>query len=880
MRRLRFERLRRLGWAPDVKVEVDSELRHHLDLLIADGMRRGLSRDAAERQARSRFGSDQTVRQACEQLARSRDRTERRRDLLADLRDDFRWTIRSLRRSPAYALGSGLTLAIVVLANALVWTLVYAVLIRPLPYSDPDRLVALNERIPAGDLWELSLPNLEGLRTQANSFQGLAGWYRNEATLVNEDRPRVSVALVTTDFFSLLGTPPLLGRVLLPGDQTGTEGQALVLSEATWRTHLGADSAILGRSVTLNTDRFTVVGVMPASFRFPHPAIAAWVPWGPIADWMRNRSVHLLQVVGRMAPGTDLPAASAEAATIMNRIQAQYPGEDPEHTVVVRDLQSSLTGSVRTTLLLLLGSVGAVLLLASANLAGLAATRTASRQGELALRAALGASRWRVTRQLVVESLVLGLAAGAAGLLAALLLLEPALRLLPAEVPRPAAITLDVTVAAITLGLAALAGLAIGLIAAWRGAGQDPARQLRSSSAVATQSVERLRLQRVMVATQLALSLILLAGAGLLLRSFREVLRVDPGYRTERTLTAMVSLPSDRYTSQQVPEWYLNLPARLAQVPGVLEASAVNSLPLAGGDGRGDLTIEGQSFGPGLAPAAIYRRVLPNYFHTMGIPLLRGREFTDRDRGAGDMVVIVSRSIAERYWPGQDPVGKRIKVGPPAGEPWLTIVGVVGDVRHSDLEAEPSLDTYEPHAQRPRATMGITVHTASDPAALTPALRAALRADDPELPVWDIRTLSQRVGSSVAARRFTTGVTAAFGAMALLLAGVGLYGVTAYGVGRRRREFAIRLALGAKPERVRGQVLRESLHVTAIGVGVGLPAALLLTRLIGSLLYDVSPSDPAVFGVTLLVLALTTVAATWFPAQRATAVDPVVALRE
>ena len=880
MRRLRFEGLKRLGWKPEVEVEVGDELRHHLDLLIADGIRRGLSPSEAEREALARFGSNETVRRACEELARSRDRAERRLDLLADLRDDFRWTIRSLLRSPAYALGSGLTLALVVLANALVCTLVYAILIRPLPYAEPGRLVALNERTPAGDLWELSQPNLEALRSQSTGFEGLAGWNRNEATLVSEESPRVSVALVTADFFSVLGTPPMLGRVLLPADQNGTEGQALVLSEAAWRTHFGADPAILGRSVTLNTDHFTVVGVMPASFRFPHPAVAAWAPWGPIADWMRNRSVHLMQVVARLAPGTDLPAASAEAATIMSRVQNQHPGEDPEHTLVVRGLQASLTGGVRTTLFLLLGSVGAVLLLASANLAGLAATRTASRQGELALRAALGASRWRVTRQLVVESLVLGLGAGAAGLIAALLLLEPALRLLPAEVPRPAAITLDFTVAAVTLGLAALAGIGIGLVAAWRGGGQDVARQLRSTGAGATQSIERLRLQRLLVATQLALSLILLAGAGLLLRSFQQVLEVDPGYHTERVLTAMVSLPSTRYTGRQVPEWYLGLPARLGQLPGVIQASAVNSLPLSGGDGRGDLTIEDQGFGPGLAPAATYRRVLPNYFSTMGIPLLRGREFTDRDRGAGELVVIVSRSIAERYWPGQDPIGKRIKVGPPEGEPWLTIVGVVGDVRHTDLEAEPLLDTYEPHAQRPRATMGIVVHTASDPAALTTSLRIALRADDQELPVWEIRTLSERLGSSVASRRFTTGVTAGFGAMALLLAAVGVYGVTAYGVGRRQREFAIRLALGAKPDRVRGQVLRESLRVATIGVLAGLPLALVLTRLIASLLYDVSPADPAVFGLTVLLLVLTTIAATWLPAQRTTAVNPVDALRE
>ncbi|HEX9892921.1 MAG TPA: ABC transporter permease [Gemmatimonadales bacterium] len=881
MRRLLFgKQLRRLGWKPGVQAEVEDELSHHLELMISEAMQRGLSREEAEAQARLRFGADAAVRAACEELARSRDRSGDRLALLADLRDDLRWAVRSLRRSPAYTLSSGLTLALVVAANALVFTLAYGILFRPLPYPDSGRLVALNERIRAGDVWEVSVPNLEALQSQSRSFAGLAGWYGSEATLVSEDTPRVSLGLVTAEFFPTLGTPAAMGRTLTAADQQSAEGRPVVLSHAAWQTHFGGDLAILGRAITLNTEQLTVVGVMPASFRFPTPDVAAWAPWGPIQPWMRNRSVHIMQVVGRLRPEVSLAAAATELATIMQRVQAEHPGEDPAHTVLVRDLKTTLTGNARLTLLLLLGSVGAVLLLACANLAGLTVTRASQREGEFAMRAALGASRWRLIRQLVVESTLLALVAGGVGIGCAAGLVTPMLGFLPAAVPRPGPIGLDLTVVAVTLVVAGSAGVIIGVIAAIRAARHDPALRLRTTGQAATASVSRLRLQRGLVATQMALSVVLLAGAGLLLQSFREVLRIDPGYRTDSTLTAMVSLPSSRYSPSQVIRWYQDLPARLERISGVVSASAVSSLPVSGGLAQGDLTLEDQAFAPGQAPAVSYRRVLPNYFRTMGIPLIRGREFTDQDRGEGAMVVVVGQSLADRFWPNQDPVGKRIKVGPPGGEPWLTIVGVVGDARYDQLEQPPRLDTYEPHAQRPRGTMGVVVRTAGDPLGLADAVRSGLREGDPVLPVWNVQSMDDRVSGSLDGRRFTTSILTGFGVAALLLAAIGIYGVSAYSVGRRRREFAIRLALGARPATVQRQVLRESLRVAGLGIMLGLPAGIVLTRMIRALLFDVSPSDPRIFGSAILLLGAAVLAATWLPARSATRTDPVTALRE
>ncbi|HKP29581.1 MAG TPA: ABC transporter permease [Gemmatimonadales bacterium] len=873
-RRLGFgARLKGFWWKPDAAHEVAEELTHHFELLVRDAMDRGLSREAAMAEARTRFGDPGLVRRECEDLAQARDRKVSMREMLADLRDDLRWTLRSLRRSPAYALASGSTLALVVAANALVFTVVYAVLLRPLPYPEPDRLLGLNEGSTEGFVQEISWPNLEDLRAGAKGVASIGAWLDWDVTLVTEDTPRISIAYTTPDFFPVLGRSAMLGRTLEPSDE-----KALVLSHGAWQTYFGADPAILGRVITLNSDVLTVVGVMPPSFRFPDARIAAWMPLGPVPDWMRNRAVHIFQGIARLEPGVARDQGEVRLVQALAQAQSGHPGEDGPHGLAVRSLRERLTGDARPVLMLLLGSVAAVLLLACANLAGLTATRALQRESELSLRAALGASRGRLVRQLVVESLVLGIAGGVVGLALAAVALPRLLGMLPSDLPSPTAVVLDRTVAIGTLGVALLAGLGIGLVAAFRASRSDPARKMQGSTA-STAGRERLLLQRSLVAAQVAISLVILAGAGLLLRSFRAVVGVDPGFRTDGLAVATVALPSSRYKTDAMVAWYAGLPERLGAVPGVLSASAVSSLPITLGDGKGDISIEGRTFAMGEAPGLSYRRALPNYFRTVGIPLIQGREFDARDNG-DQMVVIINEALARKFWPGGDAIGKRIKIGPPEREPWLTIVGVVGDVHNEALERAVGFDTYEPHAQRPRGTMSVVVRTSGNPRAVAPLVRGVLQQNDAGLPVWGVGTMEERVRGSLAPRRFTAGVLTAFGASALLLASIGIYGVAAYLVGRRKREFAIRLALGASGTQVRRLVVGESLRVVLIGIVIGLPAGLALTSLIRGLLFNVKPGDPLSHLLAAGLLGALAIAATWLPARRATKADPVSSLRE
>lgn len=874
-RRLGFgARLRGLWWKPDPIDEVADELAHHVELLVQAGMSRGLSREAAIAEARERFGDAAPVQLECQALAEARDRRVSLRELLADLRDDLRWTLRSLRRSPAYAFASGTTLALVVAANALVFTVVYAVLLRPLPYPEPERLLGLNERTTEGIVQEISWPNLDDLQAGANGVASIGAWVENEVTLISDDTPRLTVAVTTPGFFPVLGTAAMLGRTLEPSDVF-----TVVLSHGAWQTWFGADPGVVGKTVTLNYQPFTVVGVMPPGFRFPDGRIAGWTPLGPVPEWMRNRSVHIFQGIARLEAGVAPEQGRMRLEQALAQAQSAHPGEDNPHRLEVLSLRARLSGDSKPVLMLLLGSVGAVLLLACANLAGLTATRALQRESELSLRAALGASRGRLVRQLVVESLVLGLAGGLAGLAIATAVLPALLGFLPRDLPSPTAVAIDRPVAFVTLAIAVLAGLGIGLVAALRASRSDPARKIQGGTAP-TPGRERLLLQRSLVAAQVAISLVILAGAGLLFRSFRAVVEVDPGFRSEGLAIATVALPPSRYGERPaVIAWYAALPERLANLPGVVAASAVSTLPVSLGDGKGDLTIEGRPFALGEAPGLSYRRALPNYFRTVGIPLIQGREFDSRDTG-GTMVVIINESLAKRFWPGGDALGKRIKIGVAEREPWLTIVGVVGDVHNEALETAPGFDTYEPHAQRPWSLMNVVVRTSGSPSAIAPLLRGVLRESDPGILVWSVGTMDERVRASLAPRRFTAGVLTAFGGAALLLASIGIYGVAAYMVSRRKREFAIRLALGARGGQVRRQVVQESLRVVVIGILVGLPAGLAVTSLIRGLLFNVKPADPVSHLLAAATLGALAVAATWLPARRATKADPVSSLRE
>jgi putative ABC transport system permease protein len=796
--------------------------------------------------------------------------------------NDLRYALRQLLHQPGFSVVAILTLALGIGANTAIFSVVRGVLLEPLPFPDPGALAVVREvRVGTGGASEVSYPNFADLRSQTTAFARLSAYVRQTLTMqgMGAEPARVVVGMAADDLFATLGVSVWRGRGFATEDQQPGAPRTALVTHRFWEASLNADTTIVGRSLRLNQDVVTVIGILPRGFDFPDEDVALWVPLEPLRDQapLPNRQAHVLTVIGRLGAGTSIDRAAVELETIAAGLQERDPAADPRHGFTAASLHDAVVGDARPTLLVLLGAVGFVLLLACANVADLMLARSLARQREMAIRAALGAGRWRIARQLLLEALLLSAGGALVGLILAWWSVEALTTGLADWIPRPAAVTLDLTVLLGTLALAVLAAVAFGFAPALRAAAVD----LRSSL------VERApggsaggRLRAALTVAQVAISLVLLAGAGVTLRGLWRLQQVDPGFDPRNLLTMSVSLSgSDIADTEGVIAFYRALPDALRGVPGVVAVSGVNVPPISGGDSHGQLSVEGPPFAPGDAPSASFRRTLPDYFRTMGIPILLGRDFAPQD-GTGDAaVVVVNEALARRAFPDGQPLGRRIKVGTAPTEPWLTIVGVVGDVHNEGLATEPELATYEPHPQRPWTTMTIVVRTAGEPLAVVGAVREVVRRAGGEIPVYDITTMPRRIAASLGGRRFTLTLLGAFAATALLLAAVGLYGVVAYGVTRRTREFGVRVALGARSSGVVGLVLRQGLALVGLGIVLGVPAAALLTRSMGSLLYDVGPSDPAtlvaVSGVLLAVAAL----AAWVPARRAARIDPMEALR-
>jgi putative ABC transport system permease protein len=561
-------------------------------------------------------------------------------------------------------------------------------------------------------------------------------------------------------------------------------------------------------------------------------------------------------------------------------VEDEYPGEDPEHGVTMVPLHQQIVGDVRPALLTLLGAVAFVLLIACTNVANLLLTRAVSRHKETGIRVALGADRWRITRQLLVEGTVLALLSGVVGLALAVGGVRVILASLPAYVPRTEEIRVDAAVLGATLAVALGTGLLFGLVPALKASRPDLNHELKEGSAGATVGRMRHRTHYALAVGEVALAGALLVGATLMLDSFRRMRGVDPGFDPENLTTMTVTIPNDRYrTAGEVVDYYLGLPERLEALPGIATVSAVNWLPVSGGESRGSITIEARPFAPGEAPGASFRRILPNYFSAMGVPLLQGREFVERDRGEGEFVVIINEHFARAFWPDDSPIGSRIKVGPAEQEPWLTVVGVVADVHNVGLDISPQFATYEPHAQRPWRTMNLAIRTDGDPQPVTRVVRNELRARDPNILIYNNSTMQMRITESLADRRFLTSLIGLFSAVALALTAVGIYGIMGYTVTQRLREMGIRMALGAGTVHVHRLVLRQSAGLSLGGIGIGFVLALGLTRFMRSLLFGVSTTDPVIFIVSGTVLIAVALLAAYLPARRATRVDPVTVLR-
>jgi putative ABC transport system permease protein len=803
---------------------------------------------------------------------------------------DLKYGLRTLGKAPGFTAIAVATLALGIGANTAIFSVVDAVLLRPLPYAHPGQLVGVFEAKPGQGIASagVSSLDLEVLRGQNRVFSEMAGITAHDLTLTGRGEPSVVRTVVSTpQLFSVLGAKPLVGRAFVPEDGKRGAAPVVILSETLWRTRFGADPKIVGSSITLDKRQFTVIGVMPGSFRSPFftESREVWIPvaqdplFGP---WMAQRGVHLLLVLGRLKPGVSVEQARAEMEAISARLGQEFP-VDAGWTARVAPLDRMIVGNVKSALLVLLGAVGLVLLIACANIANLLLARATSRAKEMGIRIALGAGRARIVRQLLTESAVLGLLGGAAGILLAYLGVQGLVSFIPPGLPQLRAIGVDGRVLAFALLLSVAASLLFGLAPALFAADSDLRVSLKEGAGRSGEGGGRRRARSVLAVTEMAVAMVLLAGAGLLLHSFIALTSVRPGFDTQNVLKADISLPRYEYsTPQQWTALTNQLMARIHAQPGLQDSAMAVPLPLAQQRVKFPFTIVGNAPPPpGTATTADYVSVSPNYFHVMDIPLLSGRVFNRQDAISSPRVAIISQAMARRYFPHQNPLGRHIVFGfPPDSNVSREIVGVVGDVRDVALSEAPEPMMYVPFAQAPFWGGAVVVKSALAPASVLAAIRGQVQGIDPDLPVTDFESLSYAVSSSVAQPRFRTLLLGLFGVMALVLAAAGIFGVISYSVSRRTHEIGIRLALGASPGSIRRMVLREGVNLAAAGLGIGLVAAFAFTRLLRGELYGIGATDPFTYAGAAILLAGVALAACYFPARRAMRLEPVVALRQ
>jgi putative ABC transport system permease protein len=787
-----------------------------------------------------------------------------------------------LAKRPGFTVVAVFTLALGIGANSAIFSVVNGVLLRPMTLEEPDRLIKIWETFLPGGQGTVSVPNLRDWREQNTVFNGIAAYNFSSLNLGGQDSPeRLSGAIVSTNFFDVVGVQPRLGRAFRAGEDEAGRNHVALLSHRLWQRAFGGDAGVVGKDVLLNGESYTVIGVMPPEFRFPSRLTEMWVPLVIPPDLVNKRDNHWMFTLARLKPDVGFERAREQMITIAKRLEQQYPDSQAGRSVFLIPLQEETVQGIRPALRALMFAVGFVLLIACANVANLLLARATSRRREIAVRTALGAGRLRLVRQLLTESLLLAAAGGALGLALAKWGVAALLVLAENFLPRANEVGLDWRVAAFTAALSLLTGIFFGLIPALQSSRVDLQSTLKEGAGAGS-GAQTNWLRGALVVGELAATLVLLIGSGLLIKSFIRLYETDLGFKAENVLTMSLALPQSKYPdAQAAAAFHQKLIERVASLPGARSAGVINYLPLQQWGFNGGIAIEGQgAYEPGRAPLAEFRAISPDYFRTMGVPLIRGRFFTAEDQGNSGPVVIVNQTLAQRYMPGQDPIGKRIRA---IGNDWRTVVAVVGDVRQSGVTQAVRAEVFVPVTQAIWApltqTMSLAMRADAEPEALIAAVRTAVREVDPAQPVFNVKTMEAVVADSISDRRLNMLLLGIFAAVALTLAVIGIYSVMSYTVSQSAREIGIRMALGARPMDVWKLVVGQGMVLTLVGVSLGVAGAFGLTRLMATLLYGVTATDPLTFAAVSALLALVALLACFVPARRATKVDPMVALR-
>ncbi len=877
-------RTRALVHHKQVEDELDEELRFHFDRQVEKLMGSGMSEKEAKRQARLSFGGHEQVKEDC--------RDARGTSLIELTIDDARYAVRQLWANPTFALVMIFTLALSIGANSAIFSVINGVLLKGLPYEQPERLVRIFLSSHDYPKFPLNPWDFLDFRARNHSFESMAAFTRGDMQLSGDGEPvRLNGFGVTSGYFRVLGLHPQLGREFDFEAEVPGNGLQVILSDRVWRTRFGADANIVGRKITLNMQPFTVIGVMPPGTEHPGnvyhsvaygESVDVWWPFS-FAGNSNQRGSHFIEGIARLKPGVSVDQARGEMNAIMAQIGREHSANGTGWSVLVVPLYSEVVGNTRRMLLVLLGAVGIVLLIACANAANLLLARASARQREIAVRLALGAPRLRIIRQLITESLIIALTGGVLGLALAFGGVRALVSLLPSDFPRAHDIHVSLPVLAFTLGISVLTGILFGLAPALQASRTDPKTGLQQGSRTSTATRPQNRLRNTLVVAEVSLACVLLIGAGLMLRTFLNLIHLDPGFREDRVLTATLSLPRVRYkTGQQTAQFYSRLSTSLSQLPGVESAGAGSDLPWTGYDeNNGGWTIEGKKPAPHEEFHARYHMATPGYFSAMGIPLLEGRFFTEADKKGAPWVLVINHAMAQKYWPGEEVIGKRISFddNPKKDEDWMTVVGVVGDVKDqpNSASAEPAFWWSEYEAPEP--DMSIAIRTQSDPRQVADGLRDAVHRLDPELAVADVKLMDQVANASISTPRFTFVLVGLFAALAVVLAAIGAYGVIAYTVTQRSSEFGLRVALGAQRGDLLRMVLGHSARLAIPGAVIGGLLALSLSRVVQTLIYGVSAADPIIYVSVIFLVPAVALLASYVPARRAAQADPMTTLR-